>query len=441
MSQQEIFELYNSADQLDKERVVDTEWAALLNQYVLAAINLYDVIKVADLIGSYNDHHDSLLSVSTFKQAILPFILQEKNYFFFEDKLAHIYYLDLPQLIDRVIASQQAYPPYRPSLAEFLNYQDETYSDNPHQNRLVTFLNQDQGLARVDAKKLARLVQSDIIAREPVEESLSMLEVAGCDFSQGQALSQFSDIYRDLVDFERRFYWHGQRLNDIKANQVEVTTEGVGPSQLETSDPCPCGSGATFMQCCLPNMFNQTALLPESDIYLFYAMWLKLIAWINDHHHIVDASRQQILTKVGQDRHVYQIRQFMWAHPELILDYLASGEVQDQENRDILQSWYDHHLPGHFYLGRYSERAALFMGRDHQGQDRIFAVRNNGDNLGGFVGPAPLLVGTVLLPFKGEIIYDSIIGHPDQPGQDRAPGYDLNQFECLLAQGIITHFN
>lgn len=100
---------------------------------------------------------------------------------------------------------------------------------------------------------------------------------------------------------------------------------------------------------------------------------------------------------------VFQLRGAIYDDPQLIDAYISTNPDRlNNEHLSIIDSW-RFIVRGEFYIERYLKDYAIFL---HNGKG--YAVRSLFDHFDEFFPKAalPMRVSTVLLPFKGGIIYD-----------------------------------
>jgi hypothetical protein len=148
-------------------------------------------------------------------------------------------------------------------------------------------------------------------------------------------------------------------------------------------------------------------VLPPADVELYYKlMWgaqfyinqktgtLKNVATADQYNHL--SSEKKV-----------KVRDLMWQRPSLIDDYIqANPDALSDEELEILRRWRSQFLKGTFYVFRHLKKGTIFIGD----KDKVYSVTGLMTPLDELVpGYAlPQVVMTVLLPFKGMIIYDGL---------------------------------
>ena len=101
------------------------------------------------------------------------------------------------------------------------------------------------------------------------------------------------------------------------------------------------------------------------------------------------------------------ILEFLWEHSEKIIDDFVLENPYDFsfEELETIQSW-KHHISGHFYPIENTKRGTVLML-----DDEAFEVIGISNDIAEMIPVGKFVVKTTLLPFEGEIIYDTIISH------------------------------
>ena len=103
------------------------------------------------------------------------------------------------------------------------------------------------------------------------------------------------------------------------------------------------------------------------------------------------------------------IRDALFVHRELIDEFVRDNPANlKADDLEIAHSW-KHALPGKFYVFRYLKKYTVFL-TSGGSPNKAYGVLGLADPLEEVIGPhLPRLVTTVLLPFRGRIIYDGLV--------------------------------
>jgi hypothetical protein len=152
--------------------------------------------------------------------------------------------------------------------------------------------------------------------------------------------------------------------------------------------------------------------LSDQDAELYYRLMWRLQYYVNEQRHILDEeidSPEDYGMLSPEDR--IQVRDVLWEEPALIDRYVrANPDGLEREELNLVQSW-KRVVKGPFYIYRLLKKHAIFL--DTEGN--VYGVVGLIDDLDVIVKRMisglglPAMVDTVLLPFKGRIIYDGLL--------------------------------
>ncbi|MEM0992646.1 MAG: hypothetical protein AAF806_31735 [Bacteroidota bacterium] len=101
----------------------------------------------------------------------------------------------------------------------------------------------------------------------------------------------------------------------------------------------------------------------------------------------------------------YPVRNALYKNIHLIEDYIeAHSDILSEEDKAIIRE-FKHFRQGTFYVVKMTKKSTHFLGKKY-----VYEVHALRDPFQLFFGnKVPVMVDTVLLPFKGKIIYDGIL--------------------------------
>lgn len=146
--------------------------------------------------------------------------------------------------------------------------------------------------------------------------------------------------------------------------------------------------------------------LSEQDSELFYKLMIPLQYYICVRGGILDyvkSTRDFFNASLSEKK---KVRDYLFGHIEIIDDFIEDNAHQfDRDEIDILLSW-KHFVSGNFIIDRLLNKYAVFIGGE-----KVYAVLALQDSFREILGgnSFPMYVTTILLPFKGQIIYDGIL--------------------------------
>jgi len=143
----------------------------------------------------------------------------------------------------------------------------------------------------------------------------------------------------------------------------------------------------------------------EADLY-FKLMW-GLQFYANEQRQILPSvqSVEEYAKLPSSDK--IQVRDALWENPGLIDAYVRANPAGlSAEGLDLVGKW-KRFVRGTFYVFRLLKKHAIFIGENSQ----VYGVLGLYESLEEvFYGrPLPVMVQAVLLPFKGQIVYDGLL--------------------------------
>ncbi|CAA7602309.1 Hypothetical protein DEACI_2983 [Acididesulfobacillus acetoxydans] len=146
--------------------------------------------------------------------------------------------------------------------------------------------------------------------------------------------------------------------------------------------------------------------LPQEDVALFYKIFFKLIDFTNERYHLVPGLKKASGALDVDPTEIMPVRDKLWESDEVINQIVADNPLGLSERELSLVASWRGRIVGDFLIYKHLKKFTVFMGND---------------NLYGVIGIAspieeifpafvlPKYSKTVLLPFEGKIIYDSLL--------------------------------
>jgi len=148
--------------------------------------------------------------------------------------------------------------------------------------------------------------------------------------------------------------------------------------------------------------------LSEEDVKLFYKLNPALLLYVNSEHGVLSniTTMDGLMAQPANER--VQVRDKLYENIELIdsfADKNPFGFTPDE--LEIIRSW-KHFVRDKFYLYSHLKKYSVFLSSNSP--SKAYGVLSISDSLKDLLPYLPVMVETVLLPFKGQIIYDGYIG-------------------------------
>jgi hypothetical protein len=146
-------------------------------------------------------------------------------------------------------------------------------------------------------------------------------------------------------------------------------------------------------------------LSPEDAREYFQLMWGLLLFVNQEIGHLPNIQTIEAYAKLDVEGKM-PIREHLFEHPELIDRYVQKNPHQlDRAALEVLLSW-KNFVKGSFFIERLLKKHAIFI-KDNE----VYAVLGLIDSFDEIIDPRrlPLYVAAILLPYKGQIIYDGVL--------------------------------
>ncbi|MCD6286990.1 MAG: hypothetical protein J7M39_13860 [Anaerolineae bacterium] len=147
--------------------------------------------------------------------------------------------------------------------------------------------------------------------------------------------------------------------------------------------------------------------VPKQDADLFFKLMWRLQLYVNQQRQVLPSVRtlRDYVELSSEDK--VKVRDALWEHPDLIDAYVKENpDGLVPEELGIIQKW-KRYVAGTFQIYRLLKKHAILVGEKSQ----VYGVLGLRDSLEDMLGgqPLPVMVQTVLLPFRGKIVYDGML--------------------------------
>ncbi|MEY8308381.1 hypothetical protein AAK899_02520 [Erysipelotrichaceae bacterium 51-3] len=152
--------------------------------------------------------------------------------------------------------------------------------------------------------------------------------------------------------------------------------------------------------------------LSNKEVILFYKLWLSLLQFVNNHYHISDSLPKVLEQPVGLDvQAIARVASYLFEHLNIVDEYLSENPDHfDDEKLEIIRTW-KYPVKGYFYVERILKKGAMLISLDGE----VYCVSSLVSSWEEMVRnqSLPVIIQTVLLPFKDQITYASVMqGEP-----------------------------
>lgn len=148
--------------------------------------------------------------------------------------------------------------------------------------------------------------------------------------------------------------------------------------------------------------------LSEEDVQLFYKLYPSLMVYINSNKNILKqaSTTDELMSHPVEER--VKVRDQLYQHIELIDSFLEDNPFSfSNADLEIIQTW-KYFTRDRFYLFRHLKKYSIFI--NPSSPAKAYGVLSLSDSLKDLFPYLPVMVETVLLPFKGQIVYDGYVG-------------------------------
>ena len=104
-----------------------------------------------------------------------------------------------------------------------------------------------------------------------------------------------------------------------------------------------------------------------------------------------------------------------------------------------MKLWRANHKKGMFIIFEYQPEYAVAIAPDEEGKERIYGIKGISNSMENALRRnLPEVIETVLIPFKGKIIYDSFMGTMPIGFSESTKEAFYEMYDKAIKQGIIT---
>ena len=444
-----IFEKYNPADAVTPCPTGRASVRKLLDLYAKAAVNLYGIIHKTDFVEIFNSQNTIKTNADEVFNLLLPLVLKDKWYCFYRGYIVHSYAIGDFNYADNWLKAQGDKPRFLPDKDEFLKYENDLYeceTQEMHWDALREFIFKEWPNTR---NSLFYNQLKNTYALGPADASISktgeLLAKYRLAFSSENNMHEFFNLLTKAINHTRiwsnRGYSPSELFNYMNRQQPKEDSPSFTiQNRINTglNEPCPCGSGKKYKNCCRITEEAKTAQLSSSDCKLIYETWYGLMGFINNQKRIINEDIKPKYPNSVRDELVYSVREELWKNPKIIDEYLDTAQLTD-EKTELLISWRDHHKKGMFFVVDYNPEYAILIGSDDKKEDRLYGIKGISRSLAGAIQrELPAQLETVLLPFKGIIIYDGFISSFPLTYSENAKKSFKTMYDNAKPRGIVT---
>ncbi len=149
---------------------------------------------------------------------------------------------------------------------------------------------------------------------------------------------------------------------------------------------------------------EQTMTLEKQDAELFYQLWFPLLDYVNKKYKICPKIKEINRSQGIVSSDAKAISNYVWSHTEVLKEYLSEAQLPE-EQAQIVAGW-ERCKPGKYIMERHLKKGTVFISEEDQ---RVYMVKGLFSTWEEMMGKGPLLLDTVLIPFRDSIISDGLV--------------------------------
>lgn len=322
----------------------------------------------------------------------------------------------------------------------------EDIFDNLHQLKEVQKVIQFLEKRKVEFADEATLSMVLTIMSSPSIEIEDFMKLIPIDFADIHEANEYLQLVMDLHNSIPHYALYGyspKELVEMQKEKIEQEENEKKKKKVGRNDPCPCGSGKKYKNCCLNKVISvdfrhevAKDCVSEEDSKLFFLLKNLLFDYTNKKYHINPDLKDILDIGDAEPEEVIEIRNKIWEDSTVISNYIKENpNGLSPERLSILKEWNKKKINDKFILYKYEEEFAIFMDGNH-----VYAVKGLKERLKNLIPETklPQLVETVLFPFHGQIIYDSyLLQYPLSLGKGMRNMSDKTYQKALEDNSII----
>ena len=173
-------------------------------------------------------------------------------------------------------------------------------------------------------------------------------------------------------------------------------------------------------------------VLSIEERIIFYKNWLKLLTYVNNEFRIIDGFGEPN-NPVGLNiNDLMKIREELWKNINVIDKYIKTSNL-NIEDFYLVNSW-KNCIKGKYLLIKELKKYCVFLDIN---KNNLYGVYGISSPFSQMVPCFPFMIETVLIPFNGKIIYDSLItSHNITFGSNMKKSFNEQYSEIKKEKGI-----
>ena len=167
---------------------------------------------------------------------------------------------------------------------------------------------------------------------------------------------------------------------------------------------------------------------------IFFKNWLKLLIFVNNKYNIINnfGTPKSPVGLIPEE--LMKIRNKLWGNNFLINEYLEKAKLKN-EDKNIVSSW-NKSIKGKYLFIKSLKKYSVFMDFENKKLYGVYGISSPIDEI---VPYLPIMIKTVIIPFNGKIIFDSLIEMDNMSfGRNMRQSFNEEYIEIKKESGIIN---
>ncbi len=177
--------------------------------------------------------------------------------------------------------------------------------------------------------------------------------------------------------------------------------------------------------------------LSTEEANLFFKLMWALLFYINQKYPVIKELKEPMFKNIPQTE-IVSLHEKLFSHPELIDSFAAENPFNfTLKELDIIKSW-KNFIKSTFLIMAYMRAYTVFL--TVTGEQKVYGVLGLHGNIREIIPPfVPQYVETILMPYRGKIIYCGYIhSHNVRLGENLRRGIQDEYQKARRKFGIIT---
>ncbi len=227
-----------------------------IDQYAMAALSLYGILRLEELLQIFNQYHAQQVSEAVFSATLTNLASMSGAYHCWDGYLVH-HTLSSNSFAPAQTVLQQAarHARYLPAKAAFLKYADWAYYE-----KNLSFVSLEKQLqknlhsltnSKYSAEELVHKVYQYIRKNANNQAIVNLLLSSGIRFESHMDAQKAMDDIVDIYNNTRLWVLNGNTPRELSLQQAKSTSaKAENTPPISRNAFCPCGSGKKYKKCC-----------------------------------------------------------------------------------------------------------------------------------------------------------------------------------------------